>query len=324
MSSAENNSTTEAKRWRTYSGWALWRDPRRNWLEAEILSLKTDPKIARGARARTDLCIAEEALRDGDVDAAWHLYYFARRDLVHEYDATELQIAVTTLRAEIRDPWRLPPWRIDAIRKHLDSVRLPRDGEVVGEAEIQASRLAVAVAVGIRNEGVANDFWRLAIVRHYQKILMILGAPFLIAVVTLLAMFSSQISSHNTSAGWVVCILSALVGVLGAITSAAQRSARVRQEHVIAQMGSNVASLSRIPIGAVAGLTVWLFTVGSTAAQSINAANLLLAAFGAGFAERLIVQGQPSDTDDSIQRSQISHLETDDQSENQPPSQTSR
>jgi hypothetical protein len=307
VSSAENSSATEFRRPKKRSGWKVWRDPRRNWLEAELDNLRTDPKVEKGSRAESDLRSAGKALHTGDLDAAWHLYYFARRELVSKFDAHELEIAMMTLRAEIRDPCRLAQWRIDAIRKQLNNVRLHGDEKASDEAVIQRSRRSVAEAVGIRNEGVSNDFWRLAIVRHYQKILMILGAPFLIAVVTLLAVFSSQIGNHKGPAGWVVCVLSALVGVLGAITSAAQRSARVHQDHVIAQMGSNVASLSRLPIGAVAGLTVWLFSIATTETSAVNAPNLLLAAFGAGFAERLIVQGQPPDTNDSDPRLRVPH-----------------
>ncbi len=82
-----------------------------------------------------------------------------------------------------------------------------------------------------------------------------------------------------------------LLGVLGATTSAAQRSTRITPERIPTQLGSAVASLSRVPIGAVAGLTVWLFSVATASGGTIAAANMLLAAFGAGFAERLIVQG---------------------------------
>jgi ABC-type uncharacterized transport system permease subunit len=57
-------------------------------------------------------------------------------------------------------------------------------------------------------------------------------------------------------------------------------------------LGSQLATWSRLPIGAAAGLTVWLFSVATVQASAdLNIANLLLAAFGAGFAERLIVQG---------------------------------
>ncbi|QNE18733.1 hypothetical protein F1D05_13480 [Kribbella qitaiheensis] len=80
--------------------------------------------------------------------------------------------------------------------------------------------------------------------------------------------------------------------------SAAKRSTGILPEHVPAQLGSNVASWSRIPIGGVAGLTVWLFSIATAETSNVNAANLLLAAFGAGFAERLIVQGQSSESSD--------------------------
>jgi hypothetical protein len=58
------------------------------------------------------------------------------------------------------------------------------------------------------------------------------------------------------------------------------------------------ASFSRILIGAVAGLTVWLLSIASVGDSAIhlNIAEMLLAAFAAGFAERLAVQGVRSET----------------------------
>jgi hypothetical protein len=156
----------------------------------------------------------------------------------------------------------------------------------------------------IRNEGIANDYWRLAIVRHYQNLLLTIGIPTLIVVIALVAGYSGDIAGGPEAgqSGWaggpILCILSALLGVLGAVISAAKRSTGVLPEHVLEQLGSNVASLSRIPIGAVAGLTVWLFSIATAETSNVNAANLLLAAFGAGFAERLIVQGQATEASD--------------------------
>jgi hypothetical protein len=87
--------------------------------------------------------------------------------------------------------------------------------------------------------------------------------------------------------------MSSLLGVLGAIVSAGQRSTRMRPQTIADQLGTWVATLSRIPIGAVAGLTVWIFSLAAIGddVQHLGIANVLIAAFGAGFTERLAVQG---------------------------------
>lgn len=132
-------------------------------------------------------------------------------------------------------------------------------------------------------------------VRYYQRMLLSFGLPALVLVITLLSMFTNEIGSNDGRwvAGPWAFMLASLLGLLGALTSAAQRSTRVRRERVLIQLGSHTASFSRIPIGLIAGMTVWLFSVATADASSINAANLLLAAFGAGFAERLVVQYGP-------------------------------
>jgi hypothetical protein len=67
----------------------------------------------------------------------------------------------------------------------------------------------------------------------------------------------------------------------------------MRPQTIADQLGTWVATLSRIPIGAVAGLTVWIFSLAAIGddVQHLGIANVLIAAFGAGFTERLAVQG---------------------------------
>jgi hypothetical protein len=244
---------------------------------------------------------ADEAGRSRDVDSAWQHLYRARQELVMNYDLGRLRIVARTLNAEICDRGRLPAWRVEAIRKLLtDSGLIVKNKETSApHCDLESCRLTIASALSLRNEGVANDYWRLAIIRHYQRILIVIGLPVLTTVVLLLARHASDMRRPEWATGGVPCLLAALLGILGATTSAAQRSTQIHRQRVNIQLASNVATLSRIPIGAVGGLTVWLFSI-ATADGSINAANLLLAAFGAGFAERLVVQGQPTGTNDRL------------------------
>jgi hypothetical protein len=67
----------------------------------------------------------------------------------------------------------------------------------------------------------------------------------------------------------------------------------MRPQTIADQLGTWVATLSRIPIGAVAGLLIWLFSLAAISddVQHLGMGNVLIAAFGAGFTERLAIQG---------------------------------
>jgi hypothetical protein len=270
----------------------FWTTPRLARLDAEIADLCRDLETYHGCHPdihRAASALLEEATRaqkEGDVDSAWQHLYHAREELVRDYDNSQLKTLAMRLQAEIGDPGKMTQWRRQAIGTLLEVANFDEN------TALESNRSAVVEALRIRNQGESNAYWRLTISRHYQTILLVLGAPVLIASVTILAISSSKMGEADWKKGWVPCVLSVLLGVIGAITSAAQRSTNILPERIATQLGSAVASLSRVPIGAVAGLTVWLFTIATVERpEDINAANLLLAAFGAGFAERLIVQG---------------------------------
>lgn len=276
----------------------FWKDPRQAWIEAEIAELRLEvERSGERSAARAFIRQAEKACERLDMETAWHHFHCAQQELIAEYGLDELKLHATLLLAEIDEPGRLPQWRVKAVKQAL-----PDSASSWRESELASLRESVGAAMKIRNEGISNDYWRLAIVRHYQQLLILIGGPVLLAVIAILATYSGRIGSKEWAAGPFLCILSALLGVLGAVISAAKRSTGILPEHVLAQLGSNVSSLSRIPIGGVAGLTVWLFSIATAETASVNAANLLLAAFGAGFAERLIVQGQPSEASDQESR----------------------
>lgn len=88
--------------------------------------------------------------------------------------------------------------------------------------------------------------------------------------------------------------LTVLAGVLGAVTSAIQRLARDPvQGTVPARVGSFTAVGTRVFVGAVAGLTAYAAAFASLGDNvDSGLAITLLAAFGAGFAERLATISQ--------------------------------
>jgi hypothetical protein len=69
---------------------------------------------------------------------------------------------------------------------------------------------------------------------------------------------------------------------------------------IVTQAGAWIASISRVPIGAVAGIAVWLFTLAAVQGntENLNVTDVFIAAFGAGFTERLSVQSARAQGDD--------------------------
>jgi hypothetical protein len=279
---------------------SAWRNPEETQLQAEIRHLSSmvhaahqadEPCRPGAARlAQDQLCFAVEAWREKDMEGAWEHAYRAREQLARCLSDERLIAQAQTLRAEIRDKRRVSSWRqaaIEGLLKQLCESPQPCLSEPQREEYYEALHL--------RNQGVINQYRRLRIVRHQQLLLALLGAPALIASIILLADSTDEFADPQWKTGAYPCILAMLLGILGATVSAAQRSMTAPARRVPEMFAADIASLSRVPIGALTGLTVWLFTLGTVEDPThFNAANMLLAAFGAGFAERLIVQWSSS------------------------------
>ena len=82
---------------------------------------------------------------------------------------------------------------------------------------------------------------------------------------------------------WVI-VAAVSMGVVGAVVSAAERSTKLPGGRIPTQLTSVVGSLSRIPIGAVAGLTVWLAAEATHGETAANPYSVLVTAFAAGSA----------------------------------------
>jgi hypothetical protein len=277
---------------------APWRNPERARLGAEVKQLQNMVDTLNvedwyGSEALESACghlrSAYEACKVRDVDSGWAHAFRAREQLVRCFPDERLLALARTLRGEVREKGRMAPWRQQTIERLLKDVcnsRSPLD-HGLREQYYEALRL--------RDQGLSNQYVRLRIVRHHQLLLGTLGAPALVAAIILLSVSAKNLTDRDWKSGASPCILAVLLGILGATVSAAQRSTTAPPHLIAEQFASNIASLSRLPIGAVGGLTAWLFTLGSVNdPANYNVANMLLAAFGAGFAERLIVQGSTS------------------------------
>jgi hypothetical protein len=234
------------------------------------------------------------------LDTLRWLLYRAREQLILAQPADQaLDARRQKLLAEVNDDEFYTTSERVAINQLLqgatDRRRFASDEPDLAESGMQAANRAQAVANAyrIRDDIQATNFFRLRITRHYQLILLTVGIPVLAATVYFVAAYSGSFNDLSWKRGWVPVFMSSLLGVLGAIVSAGQRSTRMRPQTIADQLGAWVATLSRIPIGAVAGLTVWIFSLAAISddVQHLGIGNVLIAAFGAGFTERLAVQG---------------------------------
>lgn len=274
--------------------------PEMSRLGAEILSARrdlffgpmasTDPATFTAVRRRVQLHLddAESCRRVRRREAAWRHLDRATEQSILLLDESALAPAAATLLQRARDG-EIAERRQSAIKKHLEAF-----SEVPPTADVESRRDALKEAFRLYHEDVSDVFMGLSLLRRHQHVLLFLGCVTLLATLALLAGMTWDGNASQTATG-AACRLAALLGVLGAVTSACQRAAQLRPDRLRRELATMGASLSRVPIGAAAGLTVWLFSVATAQGASMDTANLFLAAFGAGFAERLIVSGAPAE-----------------------------
>ena len=250
-------------------------NPQRARLATEVRDLGARLDAAGAAPdvelARVYHSLARDAHGRGDVDEGWHFAYRTAEALVRTMDDETLMAEASDLAAEVEAPGKFTTWRAHAIRSHLELVSDPSQSDERRRVEFEA-------ALRVRHMEYENVYRRLGILRRHQAILLIIGTPALLVVLVLVVV--------QPDWSWIV-VASAFIGVVGAVVSAAERSTRLAGSRIPTQLSSTVASLSRIPIGAVAGLTVWL-AASATQSGAENVYYVLITGFAAGFSERLV------------------------------------
>ncbi|MGY1727822.1 hypothetical protein ACI79J_12710 [Geodermatophilus sp. SYSU D01062] len=284
-----------------------WRNPEKEQLRAELKHLEAmyqaiaeecdDPPGLKSVDPYLDF-IQKNWRRD--IFSAWQHAYYALEEMAKHVPDHRLVQWSHSLHAELSNKGGVAHSTSLTIEGLLKTV-LPESAQQGGSTPrlTKQQREAYYEALRLRNRAVMDRYWRLDILRHHQVLLAAIGIPVLIVTSIILALYAPDLSAPGQDAVWkggpIPCLLAMLLGVLGATVSAAQRATTTPPHAIIERFGSYFASVSRIPIGAVAGLTVWLFSVSSVyEIGSLDVPNLLLAAFAAGFAERLIVQGSSS------------------------------
>lgn len=169
-------------------------------------------------------------------------------------------------------------------------------------------RERVRQATVLRNGHFSDTYNTLSVTSYRLLSLMVLGTFALAAAAVLLWRQSSldppllpgaEPSSVVAKEGIPLLALMMAMGALGAVVSAVQRLARQPiRAATPAHLGTFVPTLSRLLIGALAGLTVHLAALGGLAIPARHPVPLLLlAALTAGLTERLLVY-QPTQKQD--------------------------
>ncbi len=163
------------------------RDPQAGRLSAELSALSVelgscgtgrtgDPALAL-ALARTHVDQGLQATEDGDLEAGWSHCYRARELRASAMTDVEAQAFARTLKAEIDAGDKFTAWRRTAVKELLSRV-LAADGTAPEEPPGAWLREALFVL----DEGYANEYRRLAILRHHQRWLLLTGTAALTGV----------------------------------------------------------------------------------------------------------------------------------------------
>lgn len=274
---------------------------RRLWVEIDVRWVDNAQRLesgdsgtqahAQAARVHLERARACARRRNG-IDEGWQHVFAADEELICTFSYAEVLETARALDRETRSAAKISGWRQEVIQAMLQPI-LRDPVSRSGERELRSARQILRCAAHLRNEGVSNRFWLLGIVRHHQLALIAIAIMALAPFIPMLVMWLATDTGAPLKS-WHAPLLAICSGVLGAVVSAAQRSTKIEGRSIPLQLGSYVASFSRIPLGAIAGLTAWLLALSTAAAGTSPQASMLLAAFGAGFAERLVVEnGSP-------------------------------
>lgn len=279
---------------RTPPGWQrIFRDPQRTRLDEElrISTLRLQHlRAGLAADAITEHRIADQidsALTAGqgdldrkDIDTGYAHLHLARELEFGLLGDVELEARRIELRTEA-EAGKYGQRRGKTIVQILDVVPPGSD------AADRDRRAIVGQAARIAMTASSNGYRKLTILRRHQTILLLIAAITLAAAAIITIVNADDFDEIDL---WWVAAVSVLLGALGGVTSALQRSTRQAAGTIPEQLTSYVVSLSRPLLGATAGLVAYagqrvVLEDGGGAAQ-VGA--VLVASFAAGFAERLL------------------------------------
>ena len=224
-----------------------------------------------------------------EYDDGWALLHRAHEFEVQAFSREQCDAEAGDVRLEASS--KLTGWRRGAVLELLAV-------DSWSKASDDMRKVRLADALRIRHESFANEYRDVAILRRYQAILVLMATPILAVLAAGFIVFVDQLGPSAPLQRWWVAAGTILLGALGGITSALQRvTCQGPRTCVPLRLSALVGSLSRPVIGAIAGLTVYLGALAGLLVPNDNPVPFaLLAAFGSGFTERLVVR-RGDDTD---------------------------
>jgi 8-oxo-dGTP diphosphatase len=278
--------------WRRWRAWFVPVHPTRGNLTVAIerarierLGTRMNASQTQDLRVVADrfLDAAESHLDAKEYDDGWALLHRAHEFEVQGFSRSQCDAEASDVRIEASD--KLAGWRRKAVLKRLAVDSWDR-------AEVDERRVRLADALRIRHEWYANEYRDVAILRRHQAILLLMAVPLIILLVIWFIAFADRLGPSAPLDLWWVAAGAILLGALGGITSALQRVTRQGpRTRVPLRIGAFVGSLARPVVGAIAGLTVYLGALAGILVPNDNPVPFaLLAAFGSGFTERLVVR----------------------------------
>ena len=226
-----------------------------------------------------------DALLRGNLQEGWECLLAAQRMEIFDMKGAELSARAKTLREEAG---KLTTWRQSAVRATLDL--LPQDLKDQEESKDGPQSL-VYRATRLRDEHFANLYFRHELSWQQLKILSIL-----LLVVTASAVALLTMTGALTPAGHVphsiLLAAAALFGAMGAGFSTALSLLQMPfQARIPERMAQSSITFTRPLLGAVAGLVTYAFLEsGLFQLPDLNLFIALLAAFAAGFSDRLVLR----------------------------------
>ena len=246
--------------------------------------------------AKTHLEGARRAHDHGQPDSGWTQWHAALEVEVEAYTETELEAVRISLASEASEG-ALTGWPCTAVENLLSQLTPPPchvgtpcgpNCPAPGQSLVPQARALLREALQVRNEYFEHLYTAIRVSAHRRILLLGIGVVLLVAAGVLIKQAPEIVTVKDDRAFIAAC--AAVAGMLGATTSAIQRLVNSTAT-IPAELDSLTATLTRPFIGAVGSLTA-LFAYQSgllRLSKDAPISLLLLASFGVGFAERLVV-----------------------------------
>jgi hypothetical protein len=238
---------------------------------------------------------ASNALKQRDPDVGWARLHAALELECLDYDEDDVEAASARLHAELRTGV-ITGWEAAAVRSLLEKLELdthPAPSQTSAtdrDSRLRHNRRYVRQATKVRNVYFGGAYYVERIIAQRRLILVCFGMGLLVVALVV----GRWASDGRSEWDYRIAIASAIAGMIGAVASASQRLVAHPSTAASTDLGSFTAVVVRLFIGAVAALSVHVAVLsGFIVFPGKENASLILASFGVGFAERLVIYHPP-------------------------------